>query len=571
MRPVYIPADQIAEGAAHDHVGGEVLPGRDARQSNSRGRAVGQQFGQRSGIFLGDDARDRPCGQGMFRGKRGAAGSEAAGVRLVRTRSLESEFHSLAHDYAVHRRFTRQYAGLAAVVVVGGCSAQVQARGATNHGRESVVAKATAVGNGGASKMPHDVLIARHQAQGANSQGHEPVFILGMQGTQMQWTGPDGFLIRYKTLLQVRQAETGRHTFLFHSTSFSGSRTGWLRRRAAFSLADTLAGTLAGTGFQRFGIGCPAGVSRGTEEQSHGHRLAKMPPEFVEEKHAPEWPAGLGLLVGLAREVGRQEYAARVLRRRFQIVRIDLHRHALHDYVEREHNPKVVFLADQHAFHPRHRSSLDADPLADDEVGVGLNSPLSETGAERFDFKIGKRREDSSKTNQRHDTWHFEYAHALPGIDAHKHVIWKEWQLEIHPATVLPTVACCVQRQKRFDLALGKVRSHTFFMMRIGVGRKPVCRKFLGCGQPIHLLFPYLLSCCQAHLHDLRFHSREASLAPLSEVRLELSYFGVTAHVLYCTYPATTGALPGFVLVFLLVGVTGLLGDVFPAIPGAGT
>jgi len=45
----------------------------------------------------------------------------------------------------------------------------------------------------------------------------------------------------------------------------------------------------------------------------------------------------------------------------------------------------------------------------------------------------------------------------------------------------------------------------------------------------------------------------------------------VTAHVLYCTYPATTGALPGFVLVFLLVGVTGLLGDVFPAIPGAGT
>src|SRR5450756_1061480 len=96
-----------------------------------------------------------------------------------------------------------------------------------------------------------------------------------------------------------------------------------------------------------------------------------MPPEFVEEKHALEWLVRLGLLVMLVREVWRQDYAGGVLRRRFQIVRIDLHRHALHDHVQREHNPKVVLLADQHAFHPHHGSGLDANPLADDKVGVG--------------------------------------------------------------------------------------------------------------------------------------------------------------------------------------------------------
>src|SRR5260370_34844997 len=44
MRPVDIPADQIAEDATDDHVGGEVLPSRDPRNSDSRGSAVGHQF-----------------------------------------------------------------------------------------------------------------------------------------------------------------------------------------------------------------------------------------------------------------------------------------------------------------------------------------------------------------------------------------------------------------------------------------------------------------------------------------------------------------------------------------------
>ena len=66
MRPVYIPSDQIAESAAHHHIGGKVFPGRNPRQTDSRGRAVSQQFGQRSGILVSDHAGHRPGGHGML-------------------------------------------------------------------------------------------------------------------------------------------------------------------------------------------------------------------------------------------------------------------------------------------------------------------------------------------------------------------------------------------------------------------------------------------------------------------------------------------------------------------------
>ena len=84
-----------------------------------------------------------------------------------------------------------------------------------------------------------------------------------------------------------------------------------------------------------------------------------------------------------------QDCAASMLRGRLQVVSIDLDRHALHDHVQREHNPRLGFLADQHAFHPGHRSGLDTDPLTDDKIRMGLDFPLSDTRAQCFDFKIG--------------------------------------------------------------------------------------------------------------------------------------------------------------------------------------
>ena len=116
-------------------------------------------------------------------------------MRGVGTRSLEHQLRGFAHDYAVHRRLSREGAGLAAMSVVGDCPAQVQAGSASDHGREPVIAKAVAVGHRGVSEMPHDVLISCHHTEGANSEGHKPVFTLAMQGTQMQRAGPDRLLI----------------------------------------------------------------------------------------------------------------------------------------------------------------------------------------------------------------------------------------------------------------------------------------------------------------------------------------------------------------------------------------
>src|SRR5258708_676639 len=242
---------------------------------------------------MGDNAGDRPGGESVFRGKRCASRSEAAGVRFVRTRSLESQFHGLAHDYRVDRRFTRQEPSLAAVVVIGGCSARIQGRSASDHGCQSVVAKTVAAGNWGVSQMPHDVRIGRNQAQGANAEGREPVS-LSISSMQMQRTRPDRFLIRGKILPKLRQAKTGRHAFLSRTICSQGIRSGRRRRTAVLSLADTSladilvrtpARTQAGTRSLTFGSGCPACASRPSDEQSDGHRRAKMPPEFVEEKH----------------------------------------------------------------------------------------------------------------------------------------------------------------------------------------------------------------------------------------------------------------------------------------------
>ena len=79
MRPVHIMANEITESAADDDVGREVLARRDPREADSRRRAEGQYFGQASGILVGENARNRPCGKRMFRGKRSASGSEATG------------------------------------------------------------------------------------------------------------------------------------------------------------------------------------------------------------------------------------------------------------------------------------------------------------------------------------------------------------------------------------------------------------------------------------------------------------------------------------------------------------
>jgi len=161
----------------------------------------------------------------------------------------------------------------------------------------------------------------------------------------MKGAGPNRFLIGEEILGEECRAEPDCRT---RSKFLSGARSGRLRRMALFSLLPRpfLPRTVARTWFESLCIGCPAGVYRRTNQHSNRYRLANLPPEFFEEKHALDWPVRLGLLVGPAGEARGQDCAASMLRRRFQVVRVDLHRHALHDHVQREHNPKVVFLAD---------------------------------------------------------------------------------------------------------------------------------------------------------------------------------------------------------------------------------
>jgi hypothetical protein len=112
----------------------------------------------------------------------------------------------------------------------------------------------------------------------------------------MKGAGPNRFLIGEEILGEECRAETDCRT---RSKFLSGARSGRLRRMALFSL---LPPTLARTWFESLCIGCPAGVYRRTNQQSNRYRLANLPPEFVEEKHALEWPVRLGLPGGAACE-----------------------------------------------------------------------------------------------------------------------------------------------------------------------------------------------------------------------------------------------------------------------------
>ena len=102
----------------------------------------------------------------------------------------------------------------------------------------------------------------------------------------MEGAGPDRFLIGEEILGEERGAETGCRTgWMF----LSWTRSGRLRRMVVFSFLPRtfLPRTVARAWFGSFCIGCPAGDRR-SNQQSNGYRLANLPPEFVEVKHALE-------------------------------------------------------------------------------------------------------------------------------------------------------------------------------------------------------------------------------------------------------------------------------------------
>ena len=73
---------------------------------------------------------------------------------------------------------------------------------------------------------------------------------------------------------------------------------------------------------------------------------------------------------------------------RFEISGVDFNRDALHNRVEGEYHPKIVFLADQNAFRSRHRSGHDTDTLANHQIRMRLSFPLFDKGAQPRYFEI---------------------------------------------------------------------------------------------------------------------------------------------------------------------------------------
>ena len=70
MSAVDFSAQIPTQAASNEHIRGEVFTARNSRQANSRGDAIGQYSGERSGIFMGDDTGHGPCGCGMIGWKR---------------------------------------------------------------------------------------------------------------------------------------------------------------------------------------------------------------------------------------------------------------------------------------------------------------------------------------------------------------------------------------------------------------------------------------------------------------------------------------------------------------------
>src|SRR5260370_35753088 len=106
-----------ADGAADQNVRWEMLLTADARRAYRGGQTVNKQRGQRAGVFVGDDASDRPCGCCMFRRERNAALTESSAiVVLQRPLAAERVLHCIDWNQAIDCCFPSQNAGFNFVI-----------------------------------------------------------------------------------------------------------------------------------------------------------------------------------------------------------------------------------------------------------------------------------------------------------------------------------------------------------------------------------------------------------------------------------------------------------------------
>ena len=121
MPAVNVLCDEVADQAPDEHVRGKMLLAAYARKVDRRRQTIGEHLGEESGVFMRNDASDRPSGSGVFR-REGCATLEKVPAAIPLKRPLTSQriLESFNHHQTVQGRFTGKKSGLAPVIVVGG-------------------------------------------------------------------------------------------------------------------------------------------------------------------------------------------------------------------------------------------------------------------------------------------------------------------------------------------------------------------------------------------------------------------------------------------------------------------
>src|SRR6267378_3350514 len=133
MAAVDVLCDEIADHAADEHVRGKMLAGAHPREVDRCRQTIDEQLGERSGVFMRNDPRDRPCGSGMFRRERCATLKKVpAAIPLKRPLTSQRILKSFYHDKTVQGRFTGKKSRLAPVIVVVGVAQQPHPSRATD-------------------------------------------------------------------------------------------------------------------------------------------------------------------------------------------------------------------------------------------------------------------------------------------------------------------------------------------------------------------------------------------------------------------------------------------------------
>src|SRR2546430_6119354 len=103
-----------------------------------------------------------------------------------------------------------------------------------------------------------------------------------------------------------------------------------------------------------------------------------------------------------------------------------------------------------------------------------------QAGAKRFNLFVRQSSRLAVEADEPRDARNLQNLQPLAQRQAHEHVTWKQWQLQLHPP-VLPAPYAVIERQKIFDRFFLELQRHTLFVVRAGVRHVPVrlfkCRR----------------------------------------------------------------------------------------------